>query len=140
MEGKGKGVEEGVKKKRRVITGLSMLPAKTPSKGNTPRQGTIPEADGAVTVSKAAPTPPEGVPIQPSSVGRLPPPVISLESDEVGEGVPTYYGDPPAFNFDPTQSPITPENGVEFLCSYGKNMLRSKESTIFGKMSTADRI
>ena len=36
--------------------------------------------------------------------------------------------------------PINPETGVEFLCAYEKDLLRSGEMSGYGKMSNVDRI
>ncbi|KAI9198838.1 hypothetical protein LWI28_022836 [Acer negundo] len=53
---------------------------------------------------------------------------------------PNYYENPSAMKFDSRYSPITPDTRVKFMCSYGKNMLRSRESIHFGKMSNVNQI
>ncbi|TXG58291.1 hypothetical protein EZV62_016120 [Acer yangbiense] len=137
IEGKGKGVEDGTKKRMRVISGVTMLPAGLSSKTHTPKCAHVTETSGGVTISKAAPNPPNVIPLDHSVVDKPLAFVIFLESNGIEGGPPTYYADPPAFEYDTTQSPIAPDNGINFFCSYAKNMLRSREATIFGKMSTA---
>ena len=145
MASKGKATE-APRKKRRVVSGVSILPAAT--RAATASREDIPPMVPSVaqtsvggTVSRMGHDPPEGIPLEGAATDRPLAPVISLESEETGErGPPLYYANPHIVEFDPHQSPITPENGVEFLCSYGKNMLRSQESNVFGKMSTVDRI
>ncbi|KAK2645633.1 hypothetical protein Ddye_020828 [Dipteronia dyeriana] len=41
---------------------------------------------------------------------------------------PNYFINPPATEFDLKESPITPKTGTELVWSYGKNILRSRES------------
>ena len=142
MEGKGKGVDTASKKKRRLLSsGVSILPAGTSRSERPPTAPRPTRSAGEVTVSMVGSDPPAAIPLERPSTDRPLEPVISLDPEDSGrEGPPTYYANPQVVGYDPTQSPITPENGVEFLCSYGKNMLRSHESNVFGKMSTVDRI
>ncbi|KAI9169011.1 hypothetical protein LWI28_005474 [Acer negundo] len=87
------------------------------------------------------PTPPIVIPLDQLATNKPTEPTISLGLGEVEkESPPTNYGDPSSVGYNLNQCPIIPDNGIEFLCSYAKNMLRSREATIFGKMSTADRI
>ncbi|KAK2647096.1 hypothetical protein Ddye_022291 [Dipteronia dyeriana] len=53
---------------------------------------------------------------------------------------PNYFKCPPTKQFDPKENTITPETRVEIMCSYEKDILRSRESTLFGKMSNVDQI
>ena len=117
-----------------------MLPAGLSSKAQTLKRAHVAKTSGGVTVSKVGPNPPDAIPLDRFVVDKPPVPVVSLETEEIEGGPPTYYTNPPAFEFDASQSPITPENGINFFCSYAKNMLRSREATIFGKMSTVDMI
>ncbi|KAI9181193.1 hypothetical protein LWI28_012353 [Acer negundo] len=48
------------------------------------------------------------------------------------------YSDPPTRKFDLDAEPINPDSGVEFLCFYGKNLLRSNETSHFGQMSNVE--
>ena len=135
MEGKGKGVEGALKKRRRVLSGVSLLPQSSSGKEALP-----PPPSPVVTISREAPNPPAAIPLNRSVVDKPPVTSVSLDSKDTEGGVSTYYTNPPAIGYDSSLGPITPENGVEFLCSYGKNMLKSREANIFGKMSTVDRI
>ena len=148
MEGKGKGVDNSGKKKRKIAQGLTLFKPTSASRGKSPM-----DLDEVVTISARAPTAPTAIPVNTSGVILLEEKTTdgvavektldattSMGSEDTEGGVPFSYSNPPAIGYDPTQGPITPENGVEFLCSYGKNMLRSRESCLFGKMSTVDRI
>ncbi|KAK0584956.1 hypothetical protein LWI29_021350 [Acer saccharum] len=120
MEGKGKGAEGALKKKRQVFSGLSLLPQTSSAK-----EMALTIVSEVVTVLKAGSIPPAAIPLDRAVVDKPPGPSVSFGSEETEGGVPNYYTNPPAIGYDPNQGPITPENVIEFLCS-----LRSANETI----------
>ena len=110
---------------------------------------------GTVAVVEEAPEVPLAVPLV-VSTGESPgdaPEVDAAVSDKgIPEGSPrnasfrdptispNYFRPPPALGSSSGARPINPETGVEFLCTHGKDLLRSGEMSGYGKMSNVDRI
>ncbi|KAI9160068.1 hypothetical protein LWI28_004811 [Acer negundo] len=51
-----------------------------------------------------------------------------------------YFSIPPMLKSDSRARPSNPDTGVEYLCSYGKDLLRSREMANFGKMANVEWI
>ncbi|TXG63382.1 hypothetical protein EZV62_010376 [Acer yangbiense] len=114
MEGKAKGAADASKKKCQILPMISMLKGgETSEVEQAPKRTRITESSGVVTISEVGPS-------QCHSVAPCGEREISRAYGFAGvgdsmRGVSKYYGDPPRWKFDPKESPITPENGVEFL-------------------------
>ncbi|KAI9198750.1 hypothetical protein LWI28_021551 [Acer negundo] len=89
MEGKRKGTEEASKKRRRILSGLSILPLITSDRERPPREPREAGTFGGVTVSKVGPIHPTTIPLDRSVAKKALENVISLGSEEtVNEGPP----------------------------------------------------
>ena len=63
MEGKGKGVENSGKKKRKIAQGLTLFKPTSATRGKSPM-----DLDEVVTISERAPTAPTAIPVNTSGV------------------------------------------------------------------------
>ena len=155
MADKGKTVPERPKK-RKIPRGPRLIAEDEPLEQVSPLRTTrtnrssvsVAEVGGSSQV-------PEGIPINPV-VGELDPEVpitvevVDSSDKDAPPGTPHAGGSrdstfsPNYFITPPAQSsgskPINPETGVQYLCAYGKDLLKSGEVSGYGKMSNVDRI
>ncbi|KAK3198795.1 hypothetical protein Dsin_022210 [Dipteronia sinensis] len=144
---------ESRRKKLQIPTGPSLL-KKTASSDteHMPKRSPVGGTSAsAVTISEPGAFPPTGIPLVVSAEAPVRGPTLLVDMESYKDTLPelymrdprislNYYVDPLARMYDPRESLITPDTGMQFMCSYWKDMLRSRETSYFGKMSNVDRI
>ncbi|KAK2644139.1 hypothetical protein Ddye_019334 [Dipteronia dyeriana] len=142
MVNKGKD-EDNKKKKIRIPQASSLIKGgKSSDVGPLPKHTKVVSFTASVSITSAyvpvfGSLPLDAIPLHVSSNGPLEVSVVLVEESSVGDKLEdlyahdskissNYFINPLATEFNPNEKPITPETGVEFMCSYGKNMLRSR--------------
>ncbi|KAK2662178.1 hypothetical protein Ddye_000752 [Dipteronia dyeriana] len=101
----------------------------------------------SVTISEARMLPPNAIPLFARGGGGNKTPHVQIEGNLGRDNISklfmhdtkislNYCKGAPTRQFVPKENPISPKTDVEFMCSYGKDMLRSGKSVHFGKCRT----